>query len=509
MRIGIYGTGAAADFFIRNVYPVIKETGIEIAYAVDDREDRYNGFFHGLRIRSLREVLREDDGVICVYFESTIGINMYQARDGIDKSDQDRLISEGELYEVLLKKGFLKGKKILFFGDREMYEALARNHLEMLSASDYLKEGTEISKDAEYDYCFLCAPWYSSNKQVNAAEKRMKKDLLNSGYFSNESIISSRIWRKFLTMGNYRIAPKGDRNPDKTFLVYRPTRYIGLSTIILNYLSFLSYADRMGYFPVADLQNYRNAYLSEDKYGKENPWEWLFYQKDGITLDEVYSSRSVILYPTYPEYPYSVSVDRLLWKKEILEMTDKEYKRLFPGDTDRVLGVVYRGTDYNVASMVQKPLSIGRFIKRVKEYIIKYDYDYVFLATEVDEAVDVFKKAFGNRLFCTDQQRFHSSERRILASVHFDRDNDEYKKAMEYLTVLMLLTKCKAIVGSKCTAVQYACAFNPRMEHVEYFSDHNNIPRFIYDKLENDLPRLLRKMRRIMKIGEYSRKCFD
>ena len=41
MRIALYGSGAGADFFIKNVFPVIRSLGITIVSVIDDREDRF------------------------------------------------------------------------------------------------------------------------------------------------------------------------------------------------------------------------------------------------------------------------------------------------------------------------------------------------------------------------------------------------------------------------------------------------------------------------------------
>ena len=69
-------------------------------------------------------------------------------------------------------------------------------------------------------------------------------------------------------------------------------------------------------------------------------------------------------------------------------------------------------------------------------------------------------------MFWVEQKRYATTERRWLYSIHFDRENDEFKKGLEYITVLDLLSKCNAIVGTNTGTVRAAIVLN--QEKYEY-----------------------------------------
>ena len=129
------------------------------------------------------------------------------------------------------------------------------------------------------------------------------------------------------------------------------------------------------------------------------------------------------------------------------------YKSIFPKN-ERVLGAVYRGTDYYSAYNHPIPESIDDFESRIKEYMIEHDYKYCFVATEIQEVIDELKEKFGEKLLYTSQRRYSINERRFLADVHFDRENDEYQKGVEYLVVLELLARCEEVIGKNNATIE-------------------------------------------------------
>ena len=60
----------------------------------------------------------------------------------------------------------------------------------------------------------------------------------------------------------------------------------------------------------------------------------------------------------------------------------------------------------------------------------------------------------------TNQKRFSSDERRILSTITFERENDEYWRGLEYLTVLFLLSQCDSIMGTDTGTFRAALALN-------------------------------------------------
>ena len=155
---------------------------------------------------------------------------------------------------------------------------------------------------------------------------------------------------------------RGD--PSKpTYYIIRP-KYV-LSGLFWHFafsVGHIRYALSKDWFPVVDLQNYPNAYLSPEKLGKENAWEYYFEQPSRISLEEAFDGENVILSCVESEpmrpvpsmrftkenlSPFRNLVNQgfLKVKSEISEEVSILKEKLF-APADRVLGVKLRGTDY-------------------------------------------------------------------------------------------------------------------------------------------------------------------
>ena len=86
-------------------------------------------------------------------------------------------------------------------------------------------------------------------------------------------------------------------SPDKpTYYILRyPDMHIGIVGIAMQFLPLIPYALSKGMIPVVDMQNYSSAYLDDEKFGKENAWEYYFEQPLRIGLEEAYNGSNVVL----------------------------------------------------------------------------------------------------------------------------------------------------------------------------------------------------------------------
>ena len=175
---------------------------------------------------------------------------------------------------------------------------------------------------------------------------------------------------------------------------------------------------------------------------------------------------------------------------------EQELKNLGISSKEKVLGVLYRGTDFISAAGHQNPLSIEKFITHISEVFEKLKYDKIFLATEVQEVVEKFKHIFGDKVCFVEQERYSQDERRILSSIKSERENDEYLKSVEYLSVLLILSKCDSLIGSHCGGTDIALELGKEYEYCEIFGNK--------EKTKINFEKYIRFFRRKMKLGEYS-----
>lgn len=158
---------------------------------------------------------------------------------------------------------------------------------------------------------------------------------------------------------------RGDPSKPTYYIIRRKWNGVGLFSNFIHFAGHIWYALSKGWRPVVDLQNYPNAYLPPEKLGKENSWEYYFEQPLRIGLEEAYSGENVVLSSENPRphIPYqnmqfydnksSLTAEwRMLVKMGLLKVKDSLMKEIMDvraklfAPTDRVLGVLARGTDY-------------------------------------------------------------------------------------------------------------------------------------------------------------------
>lgn len=258
----------------------------------------------------------------------------------------------------------------------------------------------------------------------------------------------------------------GKKNPERTFYIIRcPQAEMGLFAVINFVIYHLGRAMEMGAEPVVDWQHYPNKYFSDDSVmGKENAWEYFFYQTTDISLDEVYKSRNVILSNGEWEPDLSEILDYQRIEKNHLLVTkyirlnemmrdiyEAESQRIGIGEY-KVLGVKCRGTDF-VAS---KPKGhaivpdVNMTISVIEEKMkIWGNFDKIYLSTEDNSILEEMKQYFGEKMYFTDGTSFNEVKTGTWLGDIYDKVPG--KKKIEdmriYLVATYILASCDALIA--------------------------------------------------------------
>lgn len=147
---------------------------------------------------------------------------------------------------------------------------------------------------------------------------------------------------------------------------------------------------------------------------------------------------------------------RALLDLHILDLQDnvKEHienvrKSLF-NEGDNVIGVLLRGTDYNSLKLYNHPIQppIELAITKVIEKANEWGCNKIFLATEDKSIADTFKNLFKNQVATVPKAYvdFKAGEVKSYAMYVNNRENDYYLKGLEYLTEMVILSKCENVV---------------------------------------------------------------
>ena len=274
-----------------------------------------------------------------------------------------------------------------------------------------------------------------------------------------------------------------------TYYIIRRAEMAGLFSIVNTTLGNIKYAVEKGYIPVVDMMNYPSAYLSNQKLKVENAWEYFFEQPAGIGVKEAYDGKKVILGSGVPtlerpddnmDFYNNVNNQLLEWrgyvkkylhiKSNILADIDREFNALV-SPNDRVLGIEIRGTDYVAKRPPNHPIQpdLDDMIIKAREMMRIYQCNKVLVGTEDKEYCIRLKKEFGEA-FLINKKEFIEYQGGITPLTRIQRDNDEYLQGVEYLTTIVMLSKCNCFLGARNSGSVGAILLSDGFEH-QYIYD--------------------------------------
>lgn len=270
----------------------------------------------------------------------------------------------------------------------------------------------------------------------------------------------------------------GTENKDKTFyIIGYDSGWCGIMRMIVQVLSHLEYADKYGYIPVVDFQNFHNQYLDENNFGKENAWEYFLKQPSEYSLKNIKKNANIIysgniISPTTKaEFFYNdlfkkdrIDNFRRLFKKYIRfndETTDyiNEKYNFIIGNKKNILGILCRGTDFTLKQPPFHPIqpTTQQVMEKAEEVMKKYNCSHIFLATEDNNIFNIFAEKFGDKLLFVEQRRYSSRElekSNAISQIESNTMSDKRKLALDYLSSIYILSKLKYFIGGVCGGTQ-------------------------------------------------------
>lgn len=453
LRIICWGTGKIANAFMDS-FERRYASFIDIVCFCDNDSSKYGALFRGKTVKPFECVSDYDNILVLTSYYSDIRKQLI-AR-GVDAN---KIINEDSLKDIYVRNNWTN-KRVAFYGDRYSFEYVEFLAKYTFKEYCFYEKGKSFPDAEMFDAILLCPPRLVAPKEIDNYQKTLALDVSQYKYFFRDDYMWFLDSAKRMSFGN--------KNPDKVFcIIHGQDSKSGWGNLLLRIARGIHYAEENGMIPVIDMQNIKNQYLSLEKFGKVNIWNEYFEPINDYSLDDVYKSKNVIVSGNDGYQTKCNSMERIQLNQKMQNLVENEYKRLFPIN-EKVIGVVYRGTDMYSAYQHPHPMGVEKFVSLVKEKMQDSGCPYIFLATEIEDVTCFFKKKFGSKVFFTNQQRYSSSERRFLADVHFKRANDEYQKGVEYLVVLELLAKCSVLLGKSSATTICAEALRGRDYEKKY-----------------------------------------
>lgn len=288
---------------------------------------------------------------------------------------------------------------------------------------------------------------------------------------------------------------KGDPSKPTYYIIRNKWPLIGIFANFNISAGHIRYALSKGWIPVVDMQNYPNYLLEPEKLGKENAWEYFFEQPLRIGLEEAYNGENIILCQTFVDFPHTerklylyddknielaewrmlVKLGLLKIKPALMEEILATRAKLF-APTDRVLGVYLRGTDYASNKpqyhCIPPPVEYARDV--ILEKIRAWKCNKIFLSTEDKTIVQFFKDTFsdGFGTFCVaiDREYVDYKPGNTINSFRLNRENDRFLNTKEYLTEMVILSKCNSFITARCSGATGVMMLSAGFENVYAFN---------------------------------------
>lgn len=266
----------------------------------------------------------------------------------------------------------------------------------------------------------------------------------------------------------------GELNHDKTIYVLRIQPAMGGIVTMM-----CGFTGRLVGLPESieiyvDLMNYTNVYLEEGELGKVNAWEKWFEQPCGLSAQEVYNSKHVILcgiedyslqykqfYNNYElERKYSAIFKRYVFLNETMKKLLEEERKHLKFDGSKTCAVIFRGTDYVLLKTYNHHIqpTIEEMIEKVHELKEQWGFEKIYFSTEDAKAQRTFLKEFREDVIYSERElieeyplkeakTYSKTDKSALTNVTFDRENDAFYKGLEYLRQAILASECDYIIS--------------------------------------------------------------
>lgn len=256
----------------------------------------------------------------------------------------------------------------------------------------------------------------------------------------------------------------GKNNPEITFYVIRSSSHEeGLLSLFFSVLREIEYASAKGWIPIIDMKNYTNQYSTDTEGIPSNIWEYYFTQPTDYSLEEVYKSKNIVLSgwtnkkkeSALFNFKYNdlINQERFkfmqkncirLSKYTLLEL--EKYSPLL--QEKKTLGLFFRGTDYRAfhpqGHPVQPELEV--VIKKVTQFLEKYEIDSIFLVTEDGEIAKTMKERF-KKYSIIDIEQGYIKTYDGKDYLHKYLNENTYERGMNYLIKMLLLSQCTYFIG--------------------------------------------------------------
>lgn len=276
----------------------------------------------------------------------------------------------------------------------------------------------------------------------------------------------------------------------KYYIINRSEGGAGFFSNYMWVLGHLIFAEKLGYVPVVDMENFPILYSEEQPVdGEKNAWNYYFENVGSVSLEEAYDSGSFVMgqdmplhkyegkycvgsyrYPTKRAIAYYAPIieKNIVLKRELKDSFDADWNKKVSKD-DKILGIHVRGTDMKNNLGHPVPAAISAYLEQAKKILAENsEITGIFLATDEYNAIEAFQNEFQDtkwRLLMTDAFRVWDTGEKKRTGIHEmqvenARPMHKYLLGREVLNDAYFLKKCDYLLCGHSNISNVALLWN-------------------------------------------------
>lgn len=237
-----------------------------------------------------------------------------------------------------------------------------------------------------------------------------------------------------------------------TYVIWRKGG--GFFSIVASVLGRLHLAQQLGATPFIDLETHPSIYQEPELVnGTRNVWEYYFEPVSSVSKKFAFEHNT---HQPGGEYPRGIPYSMLkrpffmdMWQKYVKfnDLTNKSLEGMGSASSvgPRTLGIHFRGQEMRTEAGHPLPPTMRQMLAAARNTLENRNFDQIFLATEAEQYVPAFRRAFGSRLEVSPTFRLRNRNAYTVRKA--PRKLHMYNLGLEALNEAVTLSKCGGFIG--------------------------------------------------------------